>query len=134
VRGGVATAGGSRAHFDGTCDGELAGPHEREEVEDVRFRYLGVSEVEQYFEYRSSWSLDVLIHFILYARISVVPAGIVAGRRTWPSGLQNSSNFSFSIGSSVKCRRSSKKDFRGTAVKSRVLRKSWRRVTVRLIT
>jgi len=60
------------AHFDGTCDGELSGPHEWEEVEDVLFWHLGVPEVEQYFEYRSSRSLNVLIHFVLDPRISAL--------------------------------------------------------------
>jgi hypothetical protein len=68
----VATTAGCRAHFDRTCDGELAGPHEWEEVEYVLFRHLGVSEVEQYFEYRSSWTLDVFVHFILGIRISAL--------------------------------------------------------------
>ena len=70
VRDRLATRGGRRAHFDGTCDGELSGPHEWEEVEYVLFRHPGVPEVEQYFEDCSSWALDVFVHFILDTRIS----------------------------------------------------------------
>ena len=70
-----ATTGGCRAHFDGTRDGELAGPHEWEEVEYVLFRHLGVSEVEQYFEYRPPRTLDVFVHFILDTHLSALSSG-----------------------------------------------------------
>ena len=40
VRDTLATRGGCRAHFDGTCDGELSGPHEWEEVEYMLLRYV----------------------------------------------------------------------------------------------
>ena len=71
----LATRGGCRAHFDGTCDGEFSGPHEWEEVEYVLFRHGGVSEVEQYFEDRSSRALGVFVHFILDIRISALFSG-----------------------------------------------------------
>ena len=70
VRDTLATRGGCRAHFDGTRDRELSGPHEWEEVEYVLLRHNGVSEVEQYFEDCSSWALNVFVHFILDLRIS----------------------------------------------------------------
>ena len=40
VRDSLATRGGRRAHFDGTCDRELSGPHEWEEVEYVLLRHV----------------------------------------------------------------------------------------------
>ena len=75
VRDTRATRGGCRAHFDGTRDREHSGSHEWEEVKYILFRHGGVSEVEQYFEDRSSRALGVFVHFILDIRISALFSG-----------------------------------------------------------
>ena len=62
VRDTLATRGGRRAHFDGTCDRELSGPHDWEQVDYVLCRHPGVSDVEQHFEDRSPWALDVFVY------------------------------------------------------------------------
>ena len=120
--------------LDGTCDRELSGPHEWEEVEYVLFRHPRASEVEQYFEDCSPWALDVFVHFILDIHVSTWSSRYSSRWSDLALGTAKFFEFLFSIGSSVKCRRSSKNAFRGTAVKSRALRKSPWRVTVRLVT